>query len=128
MHRKVLIIAATVLLSLSVAPAIKAGVYRTASTKTSIADILLNPAKYDRMQVKVEGAVVKIHSVQSPLGGPPLTGFFLVDGKTGARIGVVYVKRALEVKDPAKVTVQGIYYKDGSQTGNANVIEALFVN
>jgi hypothetical protein len=128
MHRKVPIIAATVLLSVSAGPAINAAVHLTASTKTSIADIVLNPAKYDRMQVKVEGAVVKVRSVPSPLGGPALTGFLLVDGKTGARIGVVYVKRALEVKDPARVTVQGIYYKDGSQTGNTNVIEALFVN
>jgi hypothetical protein len=122
---KVLILAATTFLSFSAVPATEGGVH-VPSSKTSIAEIILNPAKYDRMEVKVEGAAAQVHTIPSPFG--PLTGFFLVDGQTGARIGVVYVKGSLGVRDRSKITVQGIYYKAQGQTGNANVIEAISVN
>jgi hypothetical protein len=126
MNRKVWIITVAALFVFSAAAVANVAAYVT-SSETSVTEILLNPAKYDRMQVKVEGEAIQVHSVPSPFGGPPLTGFFLVDGKTGARIGVVYVKRAWDVKDSSKVTVQGIYYKARGQTGNTNVIEAIFV-
>lgn len=126
MNRKILILAAMISLSFGAALVTEGAVYVLTSSKTSITEIVLNPAKYDRMEVQVEGAAANVHTVPSPLG--PLTGFFLVDGQTGARIGVVYVKGSLGVRDHAKVTVQGIFYKDQGQTGNTNVIEAIFVN